>query len=436
MMVMRIKRLVIARRTTLPILISVLALSSTVFAGCSSSASPAAPASPPAKQPLVLASVVALTGADGTFGVDFSAGLHAEINLVNKAGGVLGRQLEYKVIDDGSDANKAALAAHTLLSGSPTPFAIWGGAGSVDSLPVIPIAAAAQVVSIMSNGTPGAGDGAKNPYNFTNYQGTGDSLVMPTAVAQVGGADAKVGILETTDSSSVAQGSAVEAALKAAGVKVVGTQTANPAATDFTSQLSALRSDGSTVIYEKMANSPETSFLMDSLQTLGWNSVKIIGSDNALSAQVFQTVPQAVAGQLTALAPRALTYTSTGGQLPPNVKALITAAKAVGGDTSNLLETFLGADAVTLLVHGLELAKSADPQKLRSALETLGKNPVTPQSQLFVDPPLQWTVSNHCLAFANQSSFYSLARPGKIVDGIFPGTPVTVTKGPVSTTVC
>lgn len=75
-----------------------------------------------------------LTGPAGAFGVAFKRGTDAWFQHVNETGGVHGRTIEYRVLDDGLDVARAITNTRSLIA-EPV-FAVVGGNGAGSIVPI------------------------------------------------------------------------------------------------------------------------------------------------------------------------------------------------------------------------------------------------------------------------------------------------------------
>ncbi len=93
---------------------------------------------------IVFGQAAALTGNYSALGQGMKAGLEAAFAEVNRAGGVKGRKLELKSVDDGYDAKKSIEAVKKLINEDKV-FAIAGPVGTPTSTATQPIAEQAGV---------------------------------------------------------------------------------------------------------------------------------------------------------------------------------------------------------------------------------------------------------------------------------------------------
>ena len=91
---------------------------------------------------IVFGQATALEGPASALGRGMKAGLEAAFAEINKAGGIKGRKLELKSIDDGYEPTKSIEAVKKLLEGDKV-FAIAGAVGTPTAAATQPIATAA-----------------------------------------------------------------------------------------------------------------------------------------------------------------------------------------------------------------------------------------------------------------------------------------------------
>ncbi len=107
---------------------------------------PAAPAADPGVTPdsILLGQVAALKGPAQALGTGMQAGIEAAFAEANAAGGIDGRRLELRSINDGYEPDKAELAS-TMLVDKVGVFALIGGVGTPTAKAIVPICQDRQV---------------------------------------------------------------------------------------------------------------------------------------------------------------------------------------------------------------------------------------------------------------------------------------------------
>ena len=86
---------------------------------------------------VIIGQFAALTGPAAQLGLRMQAGIKAQLDAVNKAGGINGRQLKLVSRDDGYEPEKAAQAVKALLNDDQV-FALIGSVGTPTTLAALP----------------------------------------------------------------------------------------------------------------------------------------------------------------------------------------------------------------------------------------------------------------------------------------------------------
>ena len=100
---------------------------------------------------LTIAMLQPFSGPDANFGPEESAGCYPAIQLINRAGGVLGHPLECLNVDTQSDAVVGERALRNLLASTPNLVAILGPS-SDESVPTVPLIDAAHIPMFLDAG--------------------------------------------------------------------------------------------------------------------------------------------------------------------------------------------------------------------------------------------------------------------------------------------
>jgi branched-chain amino acid transport system substrate-binding protein len=109
-------------------------------------------AGPDAKGPVIIGEVGSMTGSEATFGISSDHGIKLALQEVNAAGGIKGRMLEVRALDDQSKPEEAATATTRLIA-SDHIVALLGEVASTRSLYMAPKAQEAKVPMITPSST-------------------------------------------------------------------------------------------------------------------------------------------------------------------------------------------------------------------------------------------------------------------------------------------
>jgi branched-chain amino acid transport system substrate-binding protein len=117
-----------------------------------SAAAPAAAPATPAGDTILIGHVASLTGDQATFGASTENGIRLAIEEVNARGGVKGKRVTLKTLDDQGKPEEAAVAATRLITQDRVAI-LLGEVASSRSLAMAPIADANQVPQISPTST-------------------------------------------------------------------------------------------------------------------------------------------------------------------------------------------------------------------------------------------------------------------------------------------
>ncbi len=110
---------------------------------------------------LTIANFNPFSGPDAGFGPEEAAGCHVGVQLINRAGGVLGHPLECLTVDTQGDPVAGESALRNLLASTPNLVAILGPS-SDESVPTVPLIDAAHIPMFL--------DAGQGIYDQTSYQ--------------------------------------------------------------------------------------------------------------------------------------------------------------------------------------------------------------------------------------------------------------------------
>jgi len=210
-----------------------------MIAGCGGSGTTAK------KKPIKIGAIVSLTGTYAGLGEPEKNVLELEVDRINKAGGVNGRQIEVVVEDDATDEAKAVAVASKLIEQEKV-VAIIGATGTGQTMAVrgdVQRAAIPQVS--MAGGTVITSPVDKLVF-ATPWSNT---IVVPFTLDYLERQGiTKIGLI----SDSGGFGKDGEAVIKVdapkAGIEVVADQTFNPGDTDMTAQLTKIKNSDAQAI--------------------------------------------------------------------------------------------------------------------------------------------------------------------------------------------
>jgi len=330
------------------------------LAACSSSSGSSTEGSGPIK----IGVVIPLTGFLSPLGAGDKAAIEQQVDTINKAGGVLGRDLEVTIKDDKSDVPQS-VTEYNQLAADRSYSAILSSSFVSASTAVGPSAESNKLPTVSLGPVSAFADGS-NPYAFTG-------VAIPEVYAQ-----AMVDYLADQDYKTLAIGyvgddvygetgnEATVAAAKEAGIDVVLDEPYDQTATDFSplvSKVKAAAPDGflvwgagpAPVIITKQMEGSGIPLLMTGAEA----SQLYVEPAGSAGEGVTMTSSIAVPGRELPDGPLKDTvdgfadpWVEANGSYPPQF-------------------AFDGATGIQLLVAAINKAGSADREKVRDALESL-----------------------------------------------------------------
>ena len=341
---------------TITVLMLVLAMVSSFITGCSSKTAVNS-------NDIKIGANIELTGSVANYGEQALSGLKLAVKEVNAAGGVLGKQITLVVADNKSEPSEATNATTKLITQDKV-VAIIGPAVSSNFLAASQVAQDNKIPALTPTGTNEKitfENGKVKPYSFRScftdpFQGT----VMANFAAN--SLKAKTAAIYIDSSSDYSKGLAevFEKVFTQNGGTIVAKEAYLQKDSDFRAGLTKIKSTNPETVfipgyYEEVGKivkqSRELGIQIPLLGTDGWTDgklVEIAGVDalnntyysNHFSAQDKDT----------------------------NVAKFVEAYKKEYGKEPSVFAA-LGYDAGLLMIDAIKRAGSAEPQKIRDALE-------------------------------------------------------------------
>ncbi|MFV0352958.1 MAG: ABC transporter substrate-binding protein [Oscillospiraceae bacterium] len=343
-----------------------------LFAACgqAASSSQAANSSQPAGSEtvsgdaIVIGGLAPLTGGVSQYGIASSNGSKLAVEEINAAGGILGRQIEFVLLDEKGDATEAINAYNRLVQQD----GIVALVGDITTKPTIAVAqsAAEDGIPMITPTATGAEvtQAGENIFRvcFTDpYQGE----LMAHYAAEKLGAKTVAVLYDTGDDYSQGVADTFEATAEELGLTVTAKEGYQTGATDFNAQLTKIKQDNPDVImapcyYEDAAKiltqaralGIDTPFLGPD----GWDGVltqlKDAGADTSVLNNSFYSSQ----------------YSSANAS--PELEAFLNTYKETYGDEANMFSV-LGYEAMHAMAAAIEAAGSTDSAAIVEALKNL-----------------------------------------------------------------
>ena len=201
---------------------------------------PAVPAT--AAEPVTIGSIEALSGPASRYGLAIRNGLELALDEVNAAGGVLGGRPLRILFEDSAGLKEQAINAARKLIGRDKVAAIIGPTLSTEMFAIGPVAVERQVPII---GTSNTANGITDigPYVFRTSMPEADVIPVTLKTAQAKFGVKRVAVMYGNDDAFTKSGYDVfKAALEKLGIETVTTETFGAKDTDFSAQLTKIKS--------------------------------------------------------------------------------------------------------------------------------------------------------------------------------------------------
>ena len=299
-----------------------------------------------------------MTGQYAAFGAQLRAGAEQAVEDINKAGGVLGQQLQLTVGDDACDPRQAVSVANQMAGQGVKMVAGHYCSGS--SIPASKVYAEEGVLEISPASTNPAytDNGGWNTFRLCgrdDQQGkvAGDYLAAHDK-------DKKIAILN--DNTSYGKGLADETqkALNADGVKEAMTATYTPGEQDYSALVSRMKSAGIQVIYLGGYHT-EAGLIVRQAKEQGM-AVTLISGDALMTKEFWQIAGPAGEGTMMTFSPDMVKR--------PTAAAVVAEFKAKGTDPEGY--TLYTYAAVQIWAEAATKAGTVDPKKVADALKAMG----------------------------------------------------------------
>lgn len=327
-----------------------------------------------AEEPIKIGVVAALSGGSAKSGEGITRGLSVAIDEINAAGGLLGgRKLTLVRRDDESNPSKGQLAARELIDQEKVAV-LFGGIDSPVALAIVPIATQAKTpfFSVWAAATPITRNGT-HP-NFAFRVSAVDVLVDKALTNYAISAfhARKLGLILVNNPWGESNEKGLTAAVKERGIELAGVEKYEENDVDMVPQLARLRAAGADTLV-LVGNAAPGAQVIKSLQRTGWK-VPVV-SHWGISGGRFPEL----AGPGSQKVEFIQTYSFFGKQNAvgqklfaelqrkyPEIKKPADALPPVG-----IANAY---DAMHLVALAITKAGSTDGDKVRQALENLGRH--------------------------------------------------------------
>ena len=335
------------------------------------------------------------TGGSSSMGVSMRDGVKLAVDEINKAGGVLGRQLQVVERDDEAKNERGVQIAQELINKEQVAATV----GFINT----GVALAAQrfyqdakipVINNVATGSVITHQFDDQPANYIFRNAANDSIQAPMiveeAVARRG--FTKVAILSDSTNYGQLGRADLEKALSAKGIKAVAVEKFNIKDVDMTAQLLKAKEAGAQAVLT-YGIGPELAQIANGMTKLGWK-VPMVGSWTLSMANF---IDNAGPGGEGARMPQTFVQEPTTPKRQSFIISYLKTFNPKGGRIDSPVSAAQGYDSIYLLAAAFKQAGSTDGAKVRAALEDL-KTPVDGVVTRYVKP---FTAKDHEAITAN-----------------------------------
>src|SRR5437764_4693185 len=338
------------------LLLSRLAIST--LAACKKQESGSGASAANATGPMVIGEVGSMTGTEATFGLSSANGIQLAIEEFNAKGGMKGRQLQVKVLDDQGRPEEAATAATRLIS-SEHVVALLGEVASTRSMFMAPKAQQAKVPMVTPSSTNPAvtekGDYIFRACFIDPFQGyvaatfaTGNLKVKKVAVLKDVRNDYSVGLAKNF----------IDAFTKTGG-QVIAQESYSNGDVDFKAQLTNIKAAAPQALYVP-GYYTDVGLIARQAREVGI-TVPLLGGDGWDSEKLYEIGGDAIVGSYFS------NHYSPDDPSPRIQEFVNKYKKAYGGQTPDSLAA-QAYDAAGMVVDGMKRAKDLTGPSIRDAL--------------------------------------------------------------------
>ena len=313
------------------------------------------------------------TGGSSSMGVSMRDGVRLAADEINKAGGVLGRQILLVERDDEAKNERGVQIAQEFINKEKVSAVV----GYINT----GVALASQrffqeakipVLNNVATGSIITKQFEKEPENYVFRNAAHDSIQAPMIVEEAIGRRGykKVAILADSTNYGQLGRDDLEKALKAKGITPVAVEKFNIKDVDMTAQLLKAKEAGAEAILT-YGIGPELAQIANGMTKLGWK-VPMVGSWTLAMANF---IDNAGPGGDGARMPQTFIQEPTTPKRKAFIDNFVKTFKPKNNRMDSPVSAAQGYDSVYLLAAAIKQANSTDGPKIREALEDL-KTPV------------------------------------------------------------
>ena len=309
-----------------------------------------------------------LTGPLSSAAIAENQGVMFAVEEINKAGGILGRQVELLTRDTAGDPVKAVNLAQQLVFSDKAQFVI-GPVNSGEALATVPVLARAGVPNIIIGSLDELVSPVKYPLAFRTINTSTQWISEANGYALDVLKRKHVAIIGDTSGYGTSSAKTAAALLAKAGITPVYSVLIDANKTDLTDEMTKARDAGADVVMPWSSATGLLARILNARGDMGWD-VPVVGHPSLMALPIKALLNKPSYWENT-FAAGYVSTTYKDGTLPQPTQALMDAMKPkLGGDINfTFWWVALGYDSMKVIAHAATKANSLDPQKIRDALE-------------------------------------------------------------------
>lgn len=305
---------------------------------------------------IYIALTAPITGDYAEYGGNFKKSVEMGIDLINKSGGVLGKELKVIIGDSKGDPKESATLAQKFTSDKRIVAEI-GDFTSTCCLAAQPIYKQVEMVQLSPTSShPDFAKGSKYSFGIIGTQ-AGEGPFMAKMTNELG--VKKVAVLYINNDWGIVTDKYYSNALKQYGIEVVGKEFYFDGERDFTAVLTKLKDTNPDLLF--IASMYNDGALINKQRVkLGWKNVKVLGPGSLYSPKLVELGGDSVEGLYTNVVFHPASP-------KPEVQVFVKGFKERYGATPNMFAA-VAYDAINLLADAIGRAGSTDKNAIRDAL--------------------------------------------------------------------
>jgi branched-chain amino acid transport system substrate-binding protein len=304
-----------------------------------------------------------LTGAFAASGNYVTQGARIAEEQINKAGGVLGKQIQLIVEDNKSNPTEAVATAEKLIVRDKVPV-IMGAWSSTLTLAVMPKLEEYEVPMVVETSSSGKITTAGNPYIFrVSPTSEMEAKAFQPLIAKLG--IKKADFLNTNNDFGIGSANEFSKMLKANGVQIGVMETMDPKAVDFSAQLTRIKASGGDALFVTTAVEQNTLILKQAKDQQLTHKIITTGGSNSPDQLAEQAGDAANGSFHTVFFPPWFPEVT---KYPEVSKRYMDEWKKRGHAVGGLTEGFRGYDGIFTIAEAIKVAGKADPKAIKDAL--------------------------------------------------------------------